>query len=76
MLVYAVMSTIINYEGTFYMDNVLGTLIVIAGICGWITHIIVAIAAQAWMFMIVGALLMPIAVIHGWSVWLGFNWLH
>lgn len=43
---------------------------------GWVTHIVVAIQAQAWAFMIVGALLMPVAVVHGWSVWLGFNWLH
>ena len=43
---------------------------------GWITHIVISIQAQAWAFMIVGALLGPVAVVHGWSVWLGFNWLH
>ncbi len=43
---------------------------------GWLTHIIVSIQAQAWLFMIVGALLSPVAVVHGWSVWLGFDWLH
>jgi hypothetical protein len=42
---------------------------------GWITHIIVAIQAQAWLFMIVGALIAPVAVIHGWAEWLGYNWL-
>lgn len=42
----------------------------------WITHVIVGIAAQAWTFMILGALCAPIAVAHGVSVWLGYNWLH
>ena len=45
-------------------------------IAAWITHIVVAIAAKAWLFMIVGALLFPVAVAHGISVWLGFDWLH
>ena len=42
---------------------------------GWLTHIIVAIKAQAWIFMIVGALIVPVAVVHGWAEWLGFEWL-
>jgi hypothetical protein len=43
---------------------------------GWITHLVVAISAKAWLFMIVGALIVPVAIVHGWSVWLGFDWLH
>jgi hypothetical protein len=45
-------------------------------IAAWITHIVTAIAAQAWLFMIAGALVAPVAFAHGVSVWLGFNWLH
>jgi hypothetical protein len=48
----------------------------VAVLAGWLTHIVVAIQAKAWVFMIVGALLSPVAVVHGWSVWLGFDWLH
>ena len=48
----------------------------VAIIAGWVTHIVVAIQAQAWAFMIIGLLFVPIAVAHGWSVWLGFDWLH
>jgi hypothetical protein len=44
-------------------------------VAGWLTHVIVAIQAQAWIFMIVGALIVPVAVVHGWSEWLGFDWL-
>lgn len=42
----------------------------------WITHLIVAIQAQAWLFMIVGTLIAPVAVVHGWATWLGYDWLH
>ena len=50
-------------------------LLWLAVIAGWITHIVVAIQAQAWVFMIVGILLGPLAVIHGWATWLGYCWL-
>ena len=53
-----------------------GAALGIMSFAGWITHLVVAIQAQAWVFMIVGALLGPVAVVHGWSVWLGFDWLH
>lgn len=43
---------------------------------GWLTHIVVSIMAKAWLFMIVGALLAPVAVVHGWATWLGFDWLN
>ena len=44
-------------------------------LAGWVTHIVTTLAAKAWLFMIVGALIPPVAVVHGWSQWLGYNWL-
>lgn len=46
----------------------------ISAIPAWITHLVVSIQAQEWVFMIVGALLAPVAVVHGWAIWLGYNW--
>ena len=40
----------------------------------WITHIVVSIQAQEWLFMIVGALIAPVAIFHGFATWLGYNW--
>lgn len=57
-----------------YVSDFLGFALWGAAFAGWITHLIVAISAKAWVFMIVGALLVPVAVIHGWSVWLGYCW--
>lgn len=58
------------------MRGVLGLFFFLAIPAGWVTHLIVAISAKAWLFMIVGALAAPVAVVHGWSVWLGFDWLN
>ena len=48
----------------------------VAMFAAWFTHIVVAISSQAWLFMIVGALIAPVAIAHGVSVWLGYDWLH
>jgi len=43
----------------------------IACIAAWITHVITCIQTEQWVLLIVGALLAPIGVIHGWGLWLG-----
>ncbi|CAB5220078.1 hypothetical protein UFOVP239_46 [uncultured Caudovirales phage] len=40
-------------------------------ILSWLTHIFVCLAAGKWGFLIAGALVFPIAMIHGTGVWLG-----
>lgn len=37
----------------------------------WLTHVIVCIKASLWGFLIAGAILAPIGVIHGIGVWFG-----
>jgi hypothetical protein len=37
----------------------------------WITHIVVCLKTAAWGFLIAGALVFPIAWIHGTGVWFG-----
>lgn len=58
------------------MNSAFPLVLGLAMIGGWITHIIVGVAAKAWLFLIFGALMAPFAVVHGWSVWLGFDWLN
>ena len=38
-------------------------------IAAWLTHVIICLAAGAWGYLIAGALLFPIAVIHGIMLW-------
>lgn len=37
----------------------------------WLTHVVVCLAAGKWGFLIAGALIFPIAIIHGYGVWIG-----
>lgn len=37
----------------------------------WITHIVVCLQTAAWGFLIAGAIVFPIAWIHGTGVWFG-----
>jgi hypothetical protein len=37
----------------------------------WITHIVVCLQTAAWGFLVAGAILFPIAWIHGTGVWFG-----
>jgi tetrahydromethanopterin S-methyltransferase subunit E len=37
----------------------------------WLTHIINCLQNERWGFLIAGAIAFPIAIIHGWGLWLG-----
>ena len=40
---------------------------------GYFTHVVVSLMAKQWLFMIVGTLLAPVGIVHGWAIWLGFD---
>jgi hypothetical protein len=42
-----------------------------AMIAAWITHVIVCLKLGLWGFLIAGALVFPIAIIHGIGIWFG-----
>lgn len=42
-----------------------------AGLAAWLTHIVVCLQNGEWGFLIAGALFFPIAIIHGFGIWLG-----
>mgnify|MGYP000844873757 FL=1 len=52
-------------------EGELSVIIVIACIAAWITHVVVCLSAGKWGFLIAGALVFPIAIIHGFGIWLG-----
>ena len=37
----------------------------------WLTHVVVCLKAASWGFLIAGAIMFPVAVIHGTGVWFG-----
>lgn len=59
--------------GTHYAHKKiqLGFTIIIWIIAAWFTHIIVCLDEEKWGFLIAGAIMFPIAVIHGTGAWFG-----
>jgi len=53
------------------MNDIAGNLVSIWIIGSWLTHVIVCLQTAKWGFLIAGALIVPIAVIHGTGVWFG-----
>jgi len=54
-------------------ETTYGTLIQIAFviwlIAAWFTHVVVCIKAASWGFLIAGAIMFPIAWVHGTGIW-------
>lgn len=47
----------------------------LAMVAAWVTHIVFCITHAAWLLLIAGALVFPVGVIHGISIWLGLGWV-
>lgn len=45
-------------------------LFVVLLFSAWLTHIITCFADAAWGFLIAGAIMFPIAIFHGFYIWL------
>jgi hypothetical protein len=48
-------------------------LLIIASIAAWLTHVITCLSVGMWGYLIAGALLFPIAIIHGVMIWFGMG---
>ncbi len=53
------------------MFNMLGLLVPLGILAGWLSHVYVCVSEQMWGVLIVGVVFFPISVIHGWGSWLG-----
>lgn len=40
-------------------------------VASWLTHVIVCLKTASWGFLIAGAIVFPIAWIHGTGIWFG-----
>lgn len=47
-------------------------VVAVWGILSWLTHVFTCIKTSSWAFMVVGALIFPVANIHGTGVWFGW----
>jgi uncharacterized oligopeptide transporter (OPT) family protein len=46
--------------------------LIVWAIAAWITHVVVCLQTSSWGFLIAGAILAPIGVIHGTGIWFGW----
>lgn len=53
------------------MSSLLSFSLVAWLLLSWITHIVVCLKTAAWGFLIAGAIVFPIAWIHGTGIWFG-----
>ena len=56
------------------MGTLFGALIGIAGVLAWFTHLFVCFSDDRWGFLIAGAIMFPIAIVHGVGIWFGIWW--
>lgn len=54
------------------MKEILPIALVLWVFASWITHVMVCIKTASWGFLVAGALMFPIANIHGTGIWLGW----
>lgn len=55
-----------------FLGYLLGGSFILASIGGWFQHLYTCFNERLWGFLIAGAIFFPIAVIHGWGIWLDF----
>lgn len=53
------------------MDTFIGSIIGLWAFGSWLTHVIVCLQTAKWGFLIAGALMFPIAIVHGTGIWFG-----
>jgi hypothetical protein len=46
-------------------------IFIVWGFLAWFTHVVVCIKTASWLFLIAGAIMFPVAVIHGTGIWFG-----
>ena len=51
------------------MNELTGILIIVLLIAAWVTHVVSCFIAATWGFLIAGALMFPIAIVHGIYIW-------
>ena len=44
----------------------------VVAVGGWGLHVYTCAVREEWWFMIGGALLFPVGIVHGAGIWLGF----
>ena len=60
-----------NERGSSDVAVLVGLAAVVWFVAAWITHVVVCLKTASWGFLIAGAIMFPVAVIHGTGSWFG-----
>ena len=53
------------------LGGLFGMLLIAASTAAWVTHLFVCFSDDRWGFLIAGAIMFPIAIVHGVGIWFG-----
>ena len=53
-------------------DSLLAPVLIAISVAAWFTHLFVCFSDDRWGFLIAGAIMFPIAIVHGVGIWFGF----
>lgn len=53
------------------MNGFLAVSVLAICFAAWLTHVVVCLTTASWGFLIAGALMFPVAIIHGVLIWVG-----
>lgn len=45
--------------------------VILATAGAWVQHFITTVSEEMWVLLVVGAIIPPVGVLHGWLVWIG-----
>ena len=53
------------------LAGLIALTLIVGCVAAWLTHVITCLAAASWGFLIAGAIMFPIGIIHGVGIWFG-----
>ena len=54
-----------------FFATIFAISVVIISTSAWLTHLFVCFTDDRWGFLIAGAIMFPIAIVHGIGIWFG-----
>lgn len=61
-----------SFDIVFGGGLLLFVIVILGSIIAWCTHVIKCISTEKYIFLIAGAICVPVGIIHGIGVWFGF----
>lgn len=61
-----------NERGSSDVGALIGLALVVWAFASWLTHVVVCIKTASWGFLVAGAIMAPIGMIHGTGIWFGW----